>query len=140
MPFPWLLVLLVTLDVLDFQLHRSSLSFSCLPVCSHVSSLERTPVIFDCVVFKLLQPCPTLCSPMDCSPPGSSVHGILQQEDWSGLLCPPPGDLPGLGIKPTSCLLHWQVGSLPPVPPCNHYLITISIRIKPWRQSLEEEL
>jgi len=24
------------------------------------------------------QPCPTLCDPMDCSPPGSSVHGILQ--------------------------------------------------------------
>ena len=22
--------------------------------------------------------CPTLCNPMDCSPPGSSVHGILQ--------------------------------------------------------------
>ena len=27
---------------------------------------------------KLLQSCPTLCSPIDCSPPGSSVHGILQ--------------------------------------------------------------
>ena len=27
---------------------------------------------------KLLQSCPTLCSPMDCSPPGSSVPGILQ--------------------------------------------------------------
>ena len=27
---------------------------------------------------KLLQLCPTLCDPMDCSPPGSSVHGILQ--------------------------------------------------------------
>ena len=26
---------------------------------------------------KLLQSCPTLCNPMDCSPPGSSVHGIL---------------------------------------------------------------
>ena len=26
----------------------------------------------------LLQSCPTLCDPMDCSPPGSSVHGILQ--------------------------------------------------------------
>ena len=25
-----------------------------------------------------LQLCPTLCNPMDCSPPGSSVHGILQ--------------------------------------------------------------
>ena len=25
-----------------------------------------------------LQSCPTLCDPMDCSPPGFSVHGILQ--------------------------------------------------------------
>ena len=25
-----------------------------------------------------LQSCPTLCNPRDCSPPGSSVHGILQ--------------------------------------------------------------
>ena len=24
------------------------------------------------------QSCPTLCDPMDCNPPGSSVHGILQ--------------------------------------------------------------
>ena len=24
------------------------------------------------------QSCPTLCDPRDCSPPGSSVHGILQ--------------------------------------------------------------
>ena len=37
---------------------------------------------------------------------------------WSGLLCPPPGDLPDPGIKPMSIsLLHWQVGSLPLVPP-----------------------
>ena len=30
------------------------------------------------------QSCPTLCDPMDCSPPGSSVHGILQARivDW----------------------------------------------------------
>ena len=27
---------------------------------------------------KSLQSCPTLCDPMDCSPPGSSVHGIFQ--------------------------------------------------------------
>ena len=27
---------------------------------------------------KVTQSCPTLCDPMDCSPPGSSVHGILQ--------------------------------------------------------------
>ena len=30
------------------------------------------------------QSCPTLCDPMDCSPPGSSVHGVLQAEilEW----------------------------------------------------------
>ena len=39
---------------------------------------------------------------MDCSPPGSPVHGILQQEYWSGLPCPPPGDLPDPGIEPIS--------------------------------------
>ena len=27
---------------------------------------------------KVTQSCPTLCNPMDCSPPGFSVHGILQ--------------------------------------------------------------
>ena len=27
---------------------------------------------------KLLQLCSALCHPMDCSPPGFSVHGILQ--------------------------------------------------------------
>ena len=31
-----------------------------------------------CTHGKSLQLCPTLCDPMDCSQPGSSVHGILQ--------------------------------------------------------------
>ena len=31
-----------------------------------------------CLHAKSLQSYPTLCDPMDCSPPGSSVHGILQ--------------------------------------------------------------
>ena len=30
------------------------------------------------VLAKLLQLCPTLCNPMDCSPPGFSIQGILQ--------------------------------------------------------------
>ena len=38
---------------------------------------------------------------MDCSPPGSSDHGILQEEYWSGLPCPSP-DLPDPGIEPES--------------------------------------
>ena len=31
-----------------------------------------------CVCAESLQSCPTLCDPVDCSPPGSSVHGISQ--------------------------------------------------------------
>ena len=31
-----------------------------------------------CVCVKSLQSCLTLCDPIDCDPPGSSVHGILQ--------------------------------------------------------------
>ena len=46
--------------------------------------------------------CLTLCESLDSSPPGSSVHGILQAEYWSGLPCPPPGDLPDPGIELTS--------------------------------------
>ena len=45
------------------------------------------------------QLCPTLCNPMDYSPLCSSVHGILQQEYWSGLPFPAPGDLPDPGIE-----------------------------------------
>ena len=71
-----------------------------------------------CVHAKSLQLCPTLCNPVNCSLPGSSVYGFSRQEYWSGLPCPPPGDLPNPGIKPASlCLLHWQAGSWPLVPP-----------------------
>ena len=34
---------------------------------------------------------------MDCSPPGSSVHGISQARIVEWLPCPPPGDLPKSG-------------------------------------------
>ena len=57
-----------------------------------------------CVLAKLLQLCPILCNPMDCSLPGSSVHGFPRQEYWSGLPCLPPGDVPNPGIKPTSLM------------------------------------
>ena len=40
-----------------------------------------------------------LCDPMDCSPPGSSLHGTLRQEHWSRLPCPPSGDLPDSRIE-----------------------------------------
>ena len=58
---------------------------------------------------KLLQLCPTLCDPMDHSPPGSSVHGILQARIL--LSCPPPGDLYNPAIEPTSLTSPVLAGS-----------------------------
>ena len=40
---------------------------------------------------------------MDCSAPGSSVHG-QRQEYWSGLPFPPRGYLPDSGIEPESLM------------------------------------
>ena len=61
------------------------------------------------------QLCPALCDPMDCSPPGSSVHGIHHQEYRSGLPFCSPGNFPDPGIEPGSPVL--QADSLPPEPP-----------------------
>ena len=50
---------------------------------------------------KRTQLCPTLCDPMDCSPLGSSVHGIFQTRtlEWVAISSPrgsfPPRDLTG---------------------------------------------
>ena len=67
---------------------------------------------FLCVRAKSLQSCLTLCDPMDCSPPGSYVHGILQARilEWVAM----PSWFLTQGSNPNLlCLLHWQVGSLP---------------------------
>ena len=66
---------------------------------------------------ELLQLCPTLCDPVNHSPPGSTSLGFSRQEYWSGLSCSPSGELPDPGIELTSLgLLHWKVGSLQLVP------------------------
>ena len=60
------------------------------------------------------QSCLTLHNPLDYSPPGSSVHGILQAGILVGLPFPSPGDLPDPGIEPGSSVL--QSDSLPSEP------------------------
>ena len=73
-------------------------------------------------VFSVPESCPTLCDPMDYSPPGSSVHGILQARilEWvvgsHSLL---QGIFPIQGSNPG--LLHWRVGSLSSEPPAKRY-------------------
>ena len=50
---------------------------------------------------KLLS-CVRLCDPIDCSPPGSSVHGILQARMLEWVAISFSGDLPDPGIEPRS--------------------------------------
>ena len=64
--------------------------------------------------------CPALWDPMDCSLPGSSAHGILQEEYWSGLLfssrgSPRPRD--GTGLSSISALAGKFFTAEPPGKP-----------------------
>ena len=47
-----------------------------------------------------------------CSPPGSSVHRILQQEYWSGLPFPSAEDLPHQGLNPGLLHCRWNLNHL----------------------------
>ena len=40
--------------------------------------IMETNLIYSKSESEVTQSCPTLCDPMDCSPPGSSIHGIFQ--------------------------------------------------------------
>ena len=57
-----------------------------------------------CLHAQSVQSCPALCDPVDCSPPGSSVHGIFQARILSGLPCPSPGGLSDPGFEPASLM------------------------------------
>ena len=82
------------------------------------------------------QLCPTVCDPMDWSPPGSSVHGILQERilEWVAILfssvaqsCPTLCDpvncsTPGLPVHHqlpefTQTHVHWVGGAIQPSHP-----------------------
>ena len=61
-------------------------------------------VVVCCLVAEF---CLTLCHPMDCSPPGSSIHGIFQVRilDWVTISFSGGGGLPDPRIEPMSLTL-----------------------------------
>ena len=82
----------------------------------HLGSKKQSQVtgIGVCVCAKLLWSWPTLCDPMDCSPPSSSVHGIPLAGilEWGAI--PFSGGSSDTGIEPTSPVASaLQTGSLP---------------------------
>ena len=66
------------------NLLRTKLTAKLRSLPQTISYLEMTFIFFSldtnpaCMRVKSLQSCPTICNTMNCSPPGSPVHGILQ--------------------------------------------------------------
>ena len=82
------------------------------------------------VSYSVAQSCLTLCDPMDCSPPGSSVHGNSPGKNTGvGCHAPPPGDCPNPGIKPRSPTL--QADSLLSEPPGKPSLVVLVVKNLP---------
>ena len=65
------------------------------------SCLFQNMYVFVFMYAESFQSC-TLCDPMDHSTPAPLSMGFSRQESWSGLPCPPPGDLPSPGMEPES--------------------------------------
>ena len=68
-----------------------------------------------CVRAELLQSCLTLCDPMDCSPPGSCVRGILRERipEWVAISSSRESSQTRDLTRVSCNLLHWQADSLP---------------------------
>ena len=84
---------------------HSFLHIPLMTVAFRPASVSQQFAVFQVCVWRWVgtQPCPTLRDPMDCILPGSSVHGILQaQEYWSERPFHIPGDLLDPGIEPVS--------------------------------------
>ena len=82
---------------------------------------------------EVAQSCPTLCNPVDCSLPGSSLHGILQARILQWLPFPAPGDLPDPGIEPrTPSLRADSLTSEPPGKPNQTEVFFLSFFFLMW--------
>ena len=80
LPHPW-----------DSPVKNTGVGFHFLLQCMKVKSESE-----------VAQLCPTPSDPMDYSPPGSSIHGIFQQEYWSGVPLPSPY------LEPGKSQLNWE--------------------------------
>ena len=61
---------------------------------------------------KLFQSCPTQSHSVDVARQALLSMGFSRQEYWSGLPCPPPGDLPEPGVEPASLASSALAGGL----------------------------
>ena len=83
----------------------------------------------------VLQLCPTFCNPMDCNPPGSSVHGIFQARilEWVAI----PFFSGSSQTKDQTQVSSLQADSLPPEPPGKS--LSCEFSCKYWNLHQEED-
>ena len=110
------------------KLYKSSMCATVLVYYAYNKIHVKYTLVNACVHAKSLQSCPTLCDLMDYSPPGSFVHGILQARilEWVATPFATPSQPQGsnTGIL---CLMYWQAGSLPLVPPGKSHICKYSL-------------
>ena len=94
---------------------------SSITVAGRNDMLELSAFVTQCMHAKSLQSCPTLCDPVDCSQPGSSVHGFLQARilEWIAMPSSRGSSRPRNWTHVSLYLVHWQAGSWPLAPPGN---------------------
>ena len=96
------------------SLHQGTITALVLRLCSLGQGLKFVFGEQWCVCAKSLQLCLTLCNPMDCSPPGSPVHGILQARilEWVAMPSSRKSSWPRDRTRISYIYLHRQAGSL----------------------------
>ena len=101
----------------NFTLKHSSGSSSFFRMCvlgqqyfcyiSTCQELQYEKITYsEALIIIVTQLCPTLCHPVDCSPPGTSGHGILQARILEWVAISFSGDISDSGIKPVSPTLQ----------------------------------
>ena len=91
----YLIVILICISLItnDVYIYIYFLAYwLCVCVCGWVCVCAHTHALS----------CPTLCDPIDYTPPAPLSMGFSKQEYWSGLPFPSPGDLSDRGMEPTS--------------------------------------
>ena len=98
------------LRVLDFFFLFLLANYRAKLLCMHAKLLSRVQ----------------LCTPMDRSPPGSAIYGILQTRilEWVAMISSRRSFQPRDQTR--ICLLHWQAGTLSLAPPGKILLIAIN--------------
>ena len=75
--------------------------------------------VYACMLMCMLnQSCSTLCDPVDCSPPGSSVHGVFQARmlEWV-VISSSRGSSPPMNQNHISCMVDRFFTTVPPGKP-----------------------